>query len=184
MARELHVFLTWSGVQRAMRRQADPFFLPNSPWPITQGSRGLKLTKSFDFFGNFNGFDFVGVLWVLNAKHARLLTFADQVLCAHHHMLVNEDLGSPLRHARVDLQRFAVGGGLMEFGVNLQQRGAQDAMGLLHLPPRGQTAVVKEVDGRCVHPSGVVRVKDNASRVAVPKADGVVVLNGFALHAC
>ena len=83
-----------------------------------QCSRGLKFTKSFDFFGNFNGFDFVGVVWVLNAKHARLLTFTDQVLSAHHPVLVNEDLGSPLRHARVDLQRLAVGGGLMELGVN------------------------------------------------------------------
>jgi hypothetical protein len=60
-------------------------------------------------------------------------------------MLLDQHLGAPLLHACVNLQAFAIGGGLQELGVDFQQRRANDVRGFVQLAPGGHTTLHKKV---------------------------------------
>jgi hypothetical protein len=54
---------------------------------------------------------------VFNAESAGFEAFAQQGVCAHHPVFLNEDLVSPFLDTGVNLNMFAVGGCLFELDV-------------------------------------------------------------------
>ena len=81
---------------------------------LTQTSTAKRL----DVFRDGNRFDAVRIAGRSNTKGACFAAFAQHILAAHHHVLVDENLALPLFNAGVDLQRFSVSRGPHEFGVD------------------------------------------------------------------
>jgi len=90
----------------------------------------------FDVRGNLNGFDAIGIIWVLDTESSHFCAFTQYGVAAHHHMLVDEGLVAPLLHAGVNLECFAIGSRAAKLGVDFQQRCTNDAGRFDQLAPR------------------------------------------------
>ena len=103
--------------------------------------------QRFDVHGNWNGFDAIRVIRVLDAKGSYFRAFTQHGVAAHHHVFVDEGFVAPLLHTGVNLECFAIGGRANKLGVDFQQRRANDASGFDQLAPRLNAALHKEVEG-------------------------------------
>ena len=97
----------------------------------------------------------------------RIAAFAQQIVAPLDQVFVNEDLVAPFFNRSVDLQGFTVGGRTHEFGMNLQQRSADDAGGFNQLAPGLNTALHEKIQRGCIHPLGKIREEHNAGGIAI-----------------
>jgi hypothetical protein len=81
-------------------------------WVITSTAKG------FNVVWDCNGFNAIWIFWVLNAKRSNLSAFAQYGLAAHDHMFVDKGFITPLLHAGVNLNGFAVSGSANKLGVD------------------------------------------------------------------
>ena len=87
---------------------------------MTENWVAASTAQSFNVLGYWNSFDAIWVIRMLDAKGANFGAFAQHRVAAHHDMFVDKGFVSPLLHAGVNLNRFAIGGGANKFGVDFQ----------------------------------------------------------------
>ena len=75
-------------------------------------------TQRFDVCGNWNRFNAIRVVRVLDAEGSHLGAFAQHGITAHHHVFVDEGFVAPLLHTGVNLKRFSIGGWTAKLGVD------------------------------------------------------------------
>src|SRR5262249_37324625 len=93
---------------------------------------GLRMNSTstaqgLDVLGHRDRAQGVRIIGVALDEGAHLAPFADELVAAHDLVHLDEDLLAPLFDERVHDDALAVGDGLVELGVDLQQRRADDA---------------------------------------------------------
>ena len=131
------------------------------------GTENASAAQGLDVLGHGDRLDAVGLALGVDHEGARLAAFAQHRVATHDHVLLHEGLGGPGFDAGVHVQRLAIGGRAHEPGVDLQQRGADDAGGLLQLAPGRHAALHEEVQRGRVHPLREVGEEHDAGGVAV-----------------
>lgn len=133
-----------------------------------------------DVFGHWNGFDTVRIPLRVYYKGTGFMAFAQYGVATHDDMFLHKCFRRPRLNAGMDLQRLAIGGWAHEFGMNFQQRRADDAGCLFEFAPGRDTAFHKEVQRSRIHPFGKIGKKNDAGRIAVAKLHLDIEHGGFA----
>jgi hypothetical protein len=84
-------------------------WLKNSGWGETGNEKNSE-AQGLDVFRHKDGFDAVRVFGVLDAKGAHFSAFTQHGVTAHDDVLVHKNFLTPLLHAGVHLEGFAIGG--------------------------------------------------------------------------
>jgi hypothetical protein len=85
---------------------------------LTENGALALTAQGFNVLGDFNGFDAIWVIRVLDAEGANLSAFAQHGVASHHDVFVDKGFSSPLLHTGVNLKGFAISGGATKLGVD------------------------------------------------------------------